>query len=64
MCCCAATASQMGEDPYPLINALEGGGIPLALKLFQCIIAVFCVAFFVCLVPNFIVCLVEGIVYV
>ena len=38
--------------PYPSINALEGG-IPPALKLFQCIIAVLCVAFFVCLVPNF-----------
>ena len=44
---------------YSLINAL-GGGIPFALKLFQCIIATLCVAFFVRLVPNFIVCPVIG----
>ena len=49
-------------NAYPLSNALEGG-IPLALKLFQCIIAVLCVAFFLCLVPNFIVCLVSSFRY-
>ena len=46
-------------DLYPLINALEGG-IPPALKLFQCILAVLCLAFFVCPVPNFVVCLVSS----
>ena len=39
------------------------GGIPPALKLFQCIIAVLCIAFFVCLVPNFIACLVSSFRY-
>ena len=39
------------------------GGIPPALELFQCIVAVLCVAFFVCLVPNFIVCLVSSFRY-
>ena len=48
------------SDPYLCISALEGGAIPPALSLFQCIIAVLCVAFFVCLVPNCIVRLVIG----
>ena len=51
-------------NPYPLVNALEGGGIPLALSHFQCIIAVLCVPYFVRLVPGCIACLVMGILYV
>ena len=49
--------------PTPLLMHWRGG-IPPALKLFQCIIAVICVAFFVCVVPNFIVCLVVSSLYV
>ena len=50
-------------NPYALINALEGG-TPHALNLFQCIIAVLCLACFVHLVPKFIVYLVVGMLYV
>ena len=42
-----------------LINALQGG-IPSALKLFQCMCCCLMCSFFVCLFPNYIVCLVIG----
>ena len=38
---------------YAPIAALEGGRIPRAVNLFQCISVVLRVAFFVCQVPTF-----------
>ena len=61
-CLPKSSGKRQSHIPTPLLMHWRGG-IPPALKLFQCIIAVLCIAFFVCIVPNFIACLVSSFRY-
>ena len=60
---CSDDCAGHAHNSTPLSNALDGR-ITACTNPFECIFAVLCEAYFVRLVPFFIVCLVLGISYV